>query len=149
MRSRDLLDPAQVNGVVNVILPVDVGRQNRQRHFENRIARHESDIGFQTKPFHQFLPDLHLQVRLQTAQNFFAMGRVHGSEITHQFVARLIFRVLTQTDADSDEGGDDPDGDIRCRNHAELRIKKEELGSQKRAVLPGAGFMLFYDNYER
>jgi hypothetical protein len=108
-----------------------------------------SDISFQTKPLHQFLADLHLQVRLQTAQNFLAAFRVHGREIAHQFVARLIFRVLAATDADGNESGDDPDGDVCSRNHAELKIKKEELGSQKRAVLTGSGFRLFYGNYER
>jgi hypothetical protein len=97
-----------------------------------------SDISFQTKPLHQFLADLHLQVRLQTAEEFLAPLGVHGGEIAHQFVARLIFRVLAQTDADGNESGDDPDGDVRSRNHAELKIKKEELGSQKRAVLPAA-----------
>src|SRR2546423_461379 len=36
MRGRDFLDPADVNGVVNVVLPIDVRRLNRDRHFERR-----------------------------------------------------------------------------------------------------------------
>src|SRR5947207_15731385 len=34
MRGRHVLDPAQVNGVVDVILFVDVGRKNRHGHFK-------------------------------------------------------------------------------------------------------------------
>ena len=36
MRGRDFLDPADVNGVVDVVLPVDVGWLNGERHFERR-----------------------------------------------------------------------------------------------------------------
>ena len=35
MRGRDVLDPAQINGVVDVILVVDVARLNGDRHFKN------------------------------------------------------------------------------------------------------------------
>lgn len=121
MRGRHVLDPAEVNDVVNVILPVDVGRQNRHGHFESRIADHKSEIGFQAEPFHEFLPDLHLQVRLQTAQDFFATLRVHGREIAHQFVARLIFRVLARSNTDRDERGDNPNRDISSTDHGGIK----------------------------
>jgi hypothetical protein len=35
MRGGNILDPPQVNGVVNVILLVDVAWQNRNGHFES------------------------------------------------------------------------------------------------------------------
>src|SRR6266436_4424683 len=85
---------------------------------KNRPAEN-SDVGLQAKAFHQFLPDLHLQIRLQTAQDFFAALRVHRREISHQLVARLIFRVLAQADADGDERRDGPDSNVRSRNHSE------------------------------
>jgi hypothetical protein len=34
MRGGNILDPAQVNGVVNVILLVNVGRNDRHEHLE-------------------------------------------------------------------------------------------------------------------
>ena len=117
MRGGDILDPAQVNRVVHMILLINVAGPDRNDHFENRVGSHKSDISFQTKPFHQFLTDLHLQVRLQTAEKFLAPLRIHGGEIAHEFVARLIFSVLAPTDADGNNGGDDPDGNIRSRNH--------------------------------
>ena len=36
MRGCDCLDPADVNGVVDVILPINVGRLNGNNHFERR-----------------------------------------------------------------------------------------------------------------
>ena len=75
------------------------------------------DIGFQTKPFHQFLPDLHLQVRLQTAEEFLAAFRIHGGEIAYEFVATLIFSVLAPADSGSNESRDDPDSNVGSRNH--------------------------------
>src|SRR6266478_4240409 len=85
---------------------------------KNRPAEN-SDVGLQAKSLHQFLPDLHLQIRLQTAQDFFAALRVHRREISHQLVARLIFRVLAQADADGDERRDGPDSNVCSRNHSE------------------------------
>jgi hypothetical protein len=35
MRGGDILHPPQVNGVVDVILLIDIARQNRNRHFES------------------------------------------------------------------------------------------------------------------
>lgn len=41
MRGRDVLDPAQVNRVVDVILFIDVGLLNRHGHFKDRRAQRE------------------------------------------------------------------------------------------------------------
>lgn len=76
-----------------------------------------SDVGFQTKTFQQFLSNFNLQVRLQTTEHFLAALGVHGGEIAHQFLAGLIFGVTAPADAKSDEGGDDPDGDVGPGNH--------------------------------
>jgi len=40
MRGGNILDPPQINGVVNVILLVDVGCNHRDDHFEMR-GRHQ------------------------------------------------------------------------------------------------------------
>ena len=40
MRGGNILDPSQINGVVNVILLVDVGCNHRDDHFETR-RRHQ------------------------------------------------------------------------------------------------------------
>ena len=44
MRRRDFLDPADVNGVVDVVLPVNVRRFHSERHFKGRWMRHDASV---------------------------------------------------------------------------------------------------------
>src|SRR5436853_7931538 len=71
-----------------------------------------SDVGFQTKALHQLLTDLHLQVRLQAAEYFFAAFWVHRGEVANQFVATLIFNVIVPADYDCNESRDDTDSNV-------------------------------------
>src|SRR5438445_2854333 len=82
-----------------------------------------SDVGFQTKALHQLLTDLHLQVRLQAAEYFFAAFWVDGGEVAHHIVATLIFSVLAPADFGSNESRDDADGNVGSRNEG----RDEEL----------------------
>ncbi len=83
-----------------------------------------SDLGFQTKAFHEFLTDFHLQLGLQTAEKFFALRGVHRGEFPHHFLPRLIFRVLAPADAGGEQTGDTPHRDIDAGYHRQ-RIKDE------------------------
>src|SRR5439155_26540973 len=76
-----------------------------------------SDVGFQTKALHQLLTDLHLQVRLEAAEYFFAAFWIPRGEVAHQFVATLIFSVLAPADSGRNESRDDPDCNVGSRNH--------------------------------
>src|SRR5207245_9189306 len=60
-----------------------------------------SDVGFQTKPLHQLLTDLHLQVRLQAAEYFFPSFWLHCGVGANQFIGTPLFRVLALADSGS------------------------------------------------
>ncbi len=125
----NILNPSQVNGVVYVILLVDIAWQHRNDHFERR-RRHRGirekleyelenamDGGsVYMKSSHQFLPGLHCEFWIHAAENFFTAHVIHGCEVAHQSVACSPFRILAQTDADCQKRGDDPNSDI-CRRH--------------------------------
>ncbi len=87
-------------------------------------VRRDSEIGLDPKAFHELLPNFHLQVRLQTAEKFFALLGVHGGEVAEHFFARFIFRVLAQADADGDERRDGPDSNVRSGNHRTITNRK-------------------------
>jgi hypothetical protein len=44
MGDSNILDPAEVNGVVHVVLLVDIARQNRDSHFERRAGHGEEQL---------------------------------------------------------------------------------------------------------
>src|SRR5438552_17919360 len=74
-----------------------------------------SDVGFQTKARHQLLTDLHLQVRLQAAEYFFAAFWVQRGEVAHQLVPTLILSVLAPPDSGRHESRDDPASNVVSR----------------------------------
>jgi len=137
MSGSNILDPSQVNGVVYVILLVDIAWQHRNDHFErhggHRRIREKLKYEFENgmdgesaymKSSHQFLPGLHRELWIHAAENFFTALLIHGCQVADQFVARSPFRILAQTDADRQKRGDDPNSDV-CRGHE--RIKKQNV----------------------
>jgi hypothetical protein len=139
----NILDPPQVNGVVYVILLVDIAWQHQGDHFErrgrHRRIREKLEYEFENgmdgvsaymKSSHQFLPGLHRELRIHAAENFFTALRIHGCQVAHQFVARSPFRILAQTDADRQKRGDDPNSDV-CRGHERNKEAKGLKDNQR------------------
>jgi len=132
----NILHPSQVNGIVYVILLVDIAWQHRDDHFErrgrHRRIRERLEYEFENgmdggsaymKASHQFLPGLHGERWIHAVENFFTALVIHGCQVAHQFVARSPFRILAQTDADRQKRGDDPNRDI-CRRHGRNKEAK-------------------------
>jgi len=62
--------------------------------------------------FHELFADFESEFRVEAAEHFFANNRVHGCEFAHEFVARLPFGITTPADANGQQGGDCPNGDV-------------------------------------
>src|SRR6266446_6655253 len=74
------------------------------------------------------------QPAFATTPKVFAALRVHRREIPHQLVARLIFRVLAQADADGDERRDGPDSNVRSGNHRTITNRKLPTRKEKKPI---------------
>ena len=129
-----------------MILLVDIAWQHRNDHFErrrrHRRIREKLEYEFANgmdresvymKSSHQFLPGLHRERWIHSAENFFTALVIHGCQVAHQLVACSPFRILAQTDADRQKRGDDPNGDI-CRRH-ERNKEAKRISDNPTAVM--------------
>ena len=61
---------------------------------------------------HQFLARFHRLRRIHPAKNFFPALTIHCCEFAHELVARFPFRVFARANAECEQPGHDPNGNI-------------------------------------
>ena len=68
---------------------------------------------------HQFLSRFHRQVRTHATEQFFPAFWVHGCQFAHQFVTRFPFRVFAPANAEREQSGDGPNGNISSGDYGD------------------------------
>ena len=66
------------------------------------------------KSSHQFLARFHRLRWIHPAEHFFPTLTIHRCKLAHQLIARLPFCVFAEANAEREQRGDDPDGNV-CR----------------------------------
>jgi hypothetical protein len=80
------------------------------------------------------LADFEREFRVKTAEHFFANGWVHHCEFAHEFVARLPFSITTPADADGQQRGYCPNGDISSGDQKRrMKLARKSLKREKSA----------------
>ena len=66
------------------------------------------------KSSHQFLARLHRLRWIHPTEHFFPAFTIHRCEFAHELVARFPFRVFARADAEREQCGDNPNGNVGC-----------------------------------
>ena len=66
------------------------------------------------KSSHQFLARLHRLRWIHPTEHFFPAFTIHRCEFEHELVARFPFRVFARADAEREQRGDNPNGNVGC-----------------------------------
>src|SRR5919106_3514729 len=90
------------------------------------------------------------EFRVEAAKHFFAAFRVHGRKFAHELVARFHFRVTTPADADREQRGYYPNGNLsfghegkneaiikKVKRKTEVRGQRSDVRSQKLEISSG------------
>src|SRR5262249_45868696 len=64
------------------------------------------------KSSHQFLARFHRLCWVHAAEQLFAAFAIHCSEFAHELIARFPFRIFACANAQREQRGDDPNGDV-------------------------------------
>jgi hypothetical protein len=75
------------------------------------------------KSSHQFLARFHRLRWIQPAEHFFPPLTIHCREFAHELVARFPFCIFAGANAEREQRGDDPNGNV-CRGNEKHKRRK-------------------------
>lgn len=98
------------------------------------------------KSSHQLLTRLHRLCWIHSAKNLFAAFAIHCCEFAHELIARFPFCVFAKADAEREERGGDPNGNIspgdekhatkRVNETSSFRVKDQPSRNLSPRILP-------------
>ena len=94
-------------------------KEKKQKPCE-RMAKYvgaEASSAHHSKAFHELLAELEREFRVETREHFFAAIRIHRGQFAHEFVPHFPSGVTTPADADGEQRGYRPHGDVSIGNH--------------------------------